>query len=382
MAARGRTVTTSGEETSGEDKSSPLPPGDQTRDFSLDLLRAIAILEVVLAHSGVPPWLLHARNFGVPLLMILSGWSISLATAGRVPALGRYLRRRMIRLVVPSWAFLVVYFALMIVWSRLASVAWWHPPGVMLDAFAFGWRFPFVWVIRVNLLISIVTPALIALDRPTVGDWTVLAMCFGATCLGSALWFAMGRAGLCDAGSCARAFLPSTLFYLLGYGALFGLGLRVSRLPPIASAKFGLFWLVVFVASTLWLWIETGTFASTGDYKYPPRLHYVAYAAAISLFLIAGRHHLAALLPGTRTRAFVTFIGSQTLWIYLWHILTLQIMDGAIDAGWLPAHYVVRWLGTAGLAIAAVWVQSRLLVALTPHLPDRARPWTRVLGAA
>jgi len=42
------------------------------RDTSLDLMRFLGVLVLMLAHAEPPGWLFQLRNFGTPLLIVAS----------------------------------------------------------------------------------------------------------------------------------------------------------------------------------------------------------------------------------------------------------------------------------------------------------------------
>ena len=55
--------------------------------------------------------------------------------------------------------------------------------------------------------------------------------------------------------------------------------------------------------------------------KYPPRLYYLSYGLAWSSMLLWISEERDAKIYNN---AFVEFVGSHTMWIYLWHILALK----------------------------------------------------------
>ena len=80
------------------------------RDSRLDILRALAILLIVLAHiPNVPVSLKNFRTFDVPLMAILLGASYQI-TKGNSLGYCIYLKKRIKRLLIPTWTFLVIFF--------------------------------------------------------------------------------------------------------------------------------------------------------------------------------------------------------------------------------------------------------------------------------
>lgn len=338
------------------------------RDVSLDLLRAIAILEVVFAHSGVSGWLFQVRNFGVPLLILLSGWSIGLSIARRPISFPAYLVRRARRLVLPAWGFLVAYFLFFLVLDGIGLTARNYSWSTILDSFTFHDGIGYVWVIRVNLLVSLIALPLIALDRRVRSHAVFIAACAAAILASELAWLAFDASGHRTSETLLHEIIEDGVFYLTGYGALFAIGLRLPRLPNRAVLALSLLSGVVFLGIAAALWHANGSFVPTQGYKYPPQLYYLAYGLFISLALVAGRGWLVRAIPEGPTRRLAVFIGSNTLSIYLWHIPAVEIGKELSAAGWMPDIPLVSWLAIAAFAIVATRLQHVVVNALAPRL--------------
>ena len=95
-----------------------------SRNRSLDVLRGIAVMLVVLFHVNVP-WFNQAGWIGVDLFFVLSGFLISgllfhdYETLGRI-RLGRFWFRRAFKILPPLYAFLACMGALML-WLHIFS---------------------------------------------------------------------------------------------------------------------------------------------------------------------------------------------------------------------------------------------------------------------
>lgn len=179
---------------------------------------------VILAHVALPPLLAQTRNFGVPLLILLSGWSIGLSLAGRQPRLWQLSAAPAEARRVAGLGLLAFYFSLFAITDALGISAAGHQPARILDSFLFGGGIGYVWVIRVNLL-ALVTPAARPagaehgerhrLSRPRVRRPHRQRTALRGLCRG-------GRGGL-------GHILANTPFYLIGYGAIFAIGLRLPQ---------------------------------------------------------------------------------------------------------------------------------------------------------
>ena len=81
------------------------------RDKKIDILRFIAMLCIILAHSQPNTFIFQIRNFDVPLIIILMGASfyISRKEIGFMD----YVKKRFKRLVLPTWKFLTFFLAVL-----------------------------------------------------------------------------------------------------------------------------------------------------------------------------------------------------------------------------------------------------------------------------
>lgn len=90
-----------------------------TRDASLDYLKCIALLGLVIAHVSTNEFLLQVRVFDVNLLVIISAMlgcrglgQHSMENDHKYIYIGQYYAKRFFRLVLPTWIFVTVYFLL------------------------------------------------------------------------------------------------------------------------------------------------------------------------------------------------------------------------------------------------------------------------------
>lgn len=61
----------------------------------------------------------------------------------------------------------------------------------------------------------------------------------------------------------------------------------------------------------------------TQDFKYPPRIYYLSYAIAVSAFLYMWCDRLT--VKNKYIRQAIEYLSSNSMWIYLWHILCLNL---------------------------------------------------------
>ena len=282
------------------------------RDNNIDLLRFIGLSLVILAHVSPPPILLNIRCFDVPLMVLVSG----MTCYGRSADFSfSYLVRRFTRLVFPVWIFLTLYFAMILgleVVGIDSGLTLKHVVGSYLLWEGIG----YVWIIRVFLMMALITPLLISLNN-AIKRTVVFVSVFCAALL-IFLFVTAEHIGY------NTELIINGLYYIIGYGFLFWLGIRVKDLTQKASLVLVTIMLLAFAVlcclnPTIKGW---NIFLHINDYKYPPTNVFVVYGIIISILL----YMLVSLRKKTILNPLVSFISRNSIWIYLWHIPIVSLM--------------------------------------------------------
>jgi peptidoglycan/LPS O-acetylase OafA/YrhL len=176
-------------------KRVPATPVDRERDLAIDMAKGCAILWVLLIHSEAQRGDLLFRqvvNQAVPVFIVLFGLNSTLWWRGRElrTNLAAWYRRAISRLMVPVWATLVVWWAL---------VLYFHPFGVKLT-----WKLPFVhvlgyllyvgtgWFVTMILQLVVLFPAL-EWARRRLGMGVLLAI--GLAITAACTWYGLALLG-------------------------------------------------------------------------------------------------------------------------------------------------------------------------------------------
>ncbi len=200
----------------------------------------------------------------------------------------------------------------------------------------------YVWIVYIYLICALMMPLLAQVDLRKLSH---VVACVALFCLYLVL------------KDVSESYLYRIfVLYPIIYGLISVIGVNFRRIGLRVWFTIGVLCLAVFFAIAAHLWLETGEFVRTGSsYKYPPQIYYLAYTIGCALLLLVlaekVKHHL-------KPNRVVTFIGSSTLWLYLWHILGLQI------AKRLTASEFVRMLIVIAFSLAVVSVQSALVAAI------------------
>lgn len=319
------------------------------RDERIDLLRFIGLMMVILAHVYPPFIVAQLRNFDVPLMVLVSALSFSASV--KQESYGQYVWARVKRLVFPVWLFLTGYFGLLWAFSfpiELPSLEQIARTYGLLDGIGY------VWVIRVFLLVALIGPFIYRFHQRERSHLKY----FGALALVYLLFQTMVWWLLPQLNGLLKVAIVNTLFYVLPYGVVFAFGLRVPAMLKPQLWRWFVGFTLVFVAMALWFFSQTDQFKPTQHFKYPPQHYYLAYALMVSLALWLAAASMLKLLYRVRLIAFVMFAGSNSIWIYLWHIFFLQIFK--ID--WLT-NYLLVFICSAAVTWLQVTLVNKYLVA-------------------
>ncbi len=154
-----------------------------------------------------------------------------------------------------------------------------------------------------------------------------------------------------------------SLFYLVPYSLLFALGLRIPKLGREVNYALSFFFLAIFVSIAVTLYIHTGEFVSTNDYKYPPSIYYTSYAISVSIFIWLISDRIQHLLSRVKLlEKFVLHIARNTIWIYLWHIPMVKVLDKLVPNMNILLKYVI--VSSFGITVAScqIWILTRFLI--------------------
>lgn len=329
------------------------------RNRYLDVLRAAAILRVVVYHLFGWPWLTIALP-AMGVMFALAG-SLTAASLDRRPA-DRVVAARLRRLLPPLWAFGLVAVPAMLAagWARedgehalsLPGLAFWvlpigDPPG---SERGIDWWEP-LWYLRAYLWFVLLSPLLYALYRRL--GWAAVAAPI-------ALLGVLDRTGFALPG-----FADAAMWDLATYGACWVAGFahydgRLARVRP---------WVLVSVAAVL---------GAAALYRLPGRTggdgldlndvtgSQALWSLAFVLLVLRWRPGTGWLDRVRPLRAAVDVLNARAVTIYLWHnvmiaaawpVLTWLALDdlGVLDG---PAALAVTLVLTAAAALALGWVED------------------------
>ena len=303
----------------------------------IDIAKFIGMMCIILAHVSPPPIVGQIRNFDVPLMVIISG-ILAVEAYERMKqndvSCAKYIGKRFIRLVLPTWVFLVTFVAIRVIFSNDLSVS------DVINSFLLGREgVGYVWVIMVYLICAILVPLL-----NKVNIFSLKHV------------FIIGAAYLLYEAVCTSNFtttvgaIDDILLYIVPYGILTLFGMNYEKISKKARILTAVCVFVVCVGIACGLYLQKGQFIYTQEWKYPARIYYLSYAVSVSIFVLELLRRIPQRLADSK---FIRFVSGHSLWIYLWHILMLWV----IPQMFWPVRFVLVFISSC----AFVFLQDKLV---------------------
>lgn len=279
------------------------------RNISIDVLKCIGMLLIILAHCNPPTFLNEIRNFDVVLLVILSG-TVAVKSYERSENGFKYIVKRLIRLVIPTYIFLTFLFIL----EKIVCIFYPVFPmdeNTILSSYTLTNGIGYVWIIRIYILCAISVFILMHIKK--YKKIIVIALFI----IYEILYYTIGNANL---------FLQYEIYYIIPFGFLcIYIGMKLNEWNNKKIIVVVAICLLIFALLFTCFYITKGEFVKISDYKYPPRMYYLSYGIGISLILyyLFERKNLFNIKEKLNNKL-ITFIGRHTMWIYLWQIFYLN----------------------------------------------------------
>ena len=284
------------------------------RDLKIDILRFIAIMGIIIAHSTPNDIIFEIRNFDVTLLVILLGTSFFISNNNKKINYFSYVIKRFNRLVIPTWIFLVVFFSLFFILSLVLNQNYYFSLSQILSSFMLLSGIGYVWVMRVFFIIALVSPLLLNISQKIRNHTIYLSLVIICLFIQLLFLYIYSKSGGVFAKGLEYILLPG-----LGYSVVAAIGIRLKRLHFKSLIVYTLSFLLIFI-----LFLYLNDFHSTQLDKYPPGIHYLSYGVFCSLFLYIVLHFKPVFK--IFDWRIVYFISRNSLWLYFWHIIPVQLI--------------------------------------------------------
>lgn len=322
---------------------------NKTRDNSIDALRGIAVIAMVIAHTNayflgnpVAVTLWDLSLFSVPTFIFCSAYLFFKQAQKREPLYDlTYFKKRILRLLIPYYIFLFIYFAfsVFLVKEPLSVKA-------IIENVTLTGGIGFNWLVILFIYFAILMPLLDILSRKKRTFFYFY--CFSSFVVSVILLFIK-----IPIHFKLMMWLPWSLVII----ATWFLAQKEEKQSTIFS--WTAIWGVLFTFSLSAQYL-LGHSLRHYENKYPPNLYHLAYGIAITflLFFIARTK----LFDRIKIQPALTFFSVNSYSFYFVHIIVLQIVPRFIDhtkLGWQLFFLVI-------IAVSTIcqYVLNRLLLML------------------
>ena len=250
-----------------------------SRDYAIDVLRVIGSFLVILAHVDAPHLLYRLRTFDVVLLVFISGISFSYSKSKELSISNYlvYIKKRIIRLLIPTWLFLIFYFAL---FNFLYIVGISSKQFGMMEyikSFLLIMGIGYVWIIRVYLLLAMEAPFLRAIKEKVPSFIIKIIIIFFSLAINEIIcYFLKGKDEI--VWEIIRIIVP----YAIGYGIVFFWGLIVRDNNKKNNIIIAFAFLALFIIMEI---NYKGDGLSKFEFKFPPYALYLTYGLFASTLM-------------------------------------------------------------------------------------------------
>ncbi|MGD6776346.1 acyltransferase family protein [Sutcliffiella horikoshii] len=325
---------------------------EKKRDTRIDILRFLAIIGIIVAHTHPPDWLFELRNFDVTLIVMMMGASffISNQSKDKVEYVA-YATKRFKRLIVPTWVFLTIFFTLFLVLSFVQNDSYYFDLNKVVNSYATLGGIGYVWIMRVFFIIALASPILLSISNKTQKTFAYFAWIIGAYVIYS----------MCIL---INNFLPNGLIsslyeevflYGFGYVLVAAIGIRLLVMKNKELLYLGVTSLLIYGI----LAISTD-FASTQDFKYTPTMYYLSYGIFIGVCL-----YLLVSIPVVNkwlSNKFFMFISINSLWLYLWHIIPVYILKVYDKVSIFKSTFLLEFCFVFGIGLLLTLIHNKLSI--------------------
>lgn len=300
------------------------------RNHSIDFLRSIGTLLIILAHVSAPKLLTDIRSFDVITLVFISGMSIGYS---KKKSYKQYIGSRIKKLLLPAYiaAFLIcsiiglgsiVFDGINISWNYVIRSF------LLIDGNSIG----FIWIVKVYLFIAMLLPIIQAFENRIVNSNNLYIVIFIFLVLTS----------VCIKYFNSSIVVNEYLYYAIQYSLVALIGLRFSK---DKATRF-----VPLILSIIVFWvyqIYIGEF-SISDYKFPPHIYWISYGIIITIILYVIIEKYVDSMPSA-TLKIIEWISTNSFPIYINHIYfiwSVFFFERMICELWWPIKYIYVVFGT------------------------------------
>ena len=319
-----------------------------TRNITIDILKTLGIILVILAHTNPPTFIFQLRNFDVVLLVILSG-SLAIKSYNKSKNFKKYFEKRILRLAIPVIVMLSAFFGGGRVLCTILNKEFPFSFKKLIFSFFLLDVIGYVWIIRVYILCALSIP-IIEKIKKSLSTKEYYLFIISLYILYEILYYFIGNNNL---------FLKYIVYYIIPYGFLCSfIGIELNRWNNKTILIISMILIIIFGITATIKISNLNTFVTTNEAKYPARLYYLSYAIGMSLlcYYFVDRKNIFN-IKRIFNNSKIVFISGHTMWIYLWHIIYIFIINFIkLNLFWLFEFLIILLM-----SIFTTYLQSKVV---------------------
>ena len=287
------------------------------RNINLDILRLIGFLIIITAHAFPPFWISQIKNFGTPLLIVVSGLTYSYIYQKQTINTAQFLRKRLGRLIIPLYIFLTFFFLFFYAVYTLMNVSFPFTLPVIIESYGLSEGIGFVWIFKYYLGLALITPISLKIVHSSISNIRLFAALLLAYIFYELL-IHLTLENKTELNYVGKLVLQ--VIKIIPFSIMYIYGLRLEKISYKIIRFVTFISFIVFLITALVLFDSQGTFIPTERYRHPPTLYYLSYALlGINIMYYVCKERIK--VNNFKIRQSIIWLSTNTLWIYLWHIL-------------------------------------------------------------
>lgn len=255
-----------------------------------------------------------------------------------------YYWKRISRLLIPTWMFLSLYFLLVFLLVFITKGNYPYSFSTILRSFLLLDGIGYVWIIRVYLICSLLTPLFFYFNnkiKSSKRKFLILLLVY-------VLYELFVFSGINE----SNVIFEFIIAYAIPYGIIYVLGMVSRKTSHVEDMKISIIFFFIFMISAVCVFLIYNQIQATQIMKYPPTIYYISYALFMS-FLLMGIFKMMPL----KKLGVIEFCSGSSLWIYLWHIFFLYVIPLLFG----QIHWTAYYMVVVTCSIAVCYVQNKIV---------------------
>ena len=252
---------------------------ENNRVIFIDYLKVIGLLCIILAHICTDATILQIRNFDVPLMVLISGYLAVDSFKRNLKedrSFLKYYWKRIKRLLIPTWIFLIIFFTVMIFFP--VDGLYPYDTDFIINSFLLLNGIEYVWIIRIFLICAFITPVIYYFDKIENDYIQYLILLLIYILYEIAIFLNINEMNI---------IFEFILAYIVPYGIIYLLGMISRTTSYKTDRNISIVCLAAFIISAYLIYSTTGILQPTQLMKYPPTIYYISYALFVSFLLMS-----------------------------------------------------------------------------------------------